>query len=81
VTSQFLEMGKLVALDSLVRGRAGSPRRSWRLLPGVHRRQFVDGRIVTLPFNKSVPVFFYNVKMLERAGFRSSENVPEFRPW
>lgn len=39
-----------------------------------------DGKLVTLPFNKSVPVFYYNRDVIEEYGFRSfPENWDEFR--
>ncbi len=80
-TSQFLEMGKLVELDSLVHGPDGlSAEELADFYPAFLEDNSWDGRIVTLPFNKSVPVFFYNVKMLENAGYQEFPKTwSEFR--
>ncbi|MBN2537409.1 extracellular solute-binding protein, partial [candidate division WOR-3 bacterium] len=69
-TTQFHELGKLVPLDSFVRGDAGlSEAELADFYPAFIEDNSWNGRIVTLPFNKSVPVYFYNIGMLEAAGY------------
>lgn len=80
-TSQFHQLGKLVVLDSLIRGRDGlTEAELGDFYPAFIDDNSWDGRIVTLPFNKSVPVFFYNIEMLEAAGWLEFPRTwPEFR--
>lgn len=80
-TTQFHALGKLLPLDSFVRGPDG--------LTGADLADFYpafvadntwDDVLVTLPFNKSLPVFFYNIEMLKAAGYDSFPRTwPEFR--
>jgi ABC-type glycerol-3-phosphate transport system substrate-binding protein len=69
-TTQFHELNKLVPLDSLVSGPNGlSAEELGDFWPAFIRDNSWDGRLVTLPFNKSLPVFFYNPAMLSQAGY------------
>ena len=69
-TSQFYSLGKLVILDSLIHGPDGfTPLELADFYPAFIEDNTWDGKIVTLPFNKSLPVFFYNVEMLTQAGY------------
>jgi len=80
-TTQFHELGKLVPLDSLIRGPGGlSEEELADFYPAFIEDNSWDGRLVTLPFNKSVPVFFYNIEMLRAAGYEEFPRTwPEFR--
>lgn len=80
-TSHFHSMDKLVVLDSLVRGPDGL---SDGELADFYSAFLDDnswgGKIVTMPFNKSVPVFFYNVGLLAEAGYHEFPRTwDEFR--
>ena len=80
-TTQFYSMNKLVPLDSLVRAPNGLTSEELAdFYPSFIEDNSWDGKLVTLPFNKSVPVFFYNIKMLEDAGYRTfPKSWDEFR--
>ncbi|MEO0074143.1 MAG: ABC transporter substrate-binding protein, partial [candidate division WOR-3 bacterium] len=80
-TAQFHSLGKLVVLDSLIRGADGfSDAELADFYPAFIEGNTWDGRIVTLPFNKSLPVFFYNAEMLAAAGYSEFPKTwPEFR--
>jgi ABC-type glycerol-3-phosphate transport system substrate-binding protein len=69
-TTQFHQLDKLVPLDSLAKGPDGlSEADRADFWPAFIEDNTWDGELVTLPFNKSLPVFFYNREMLARAGF------------
>lgn len=71
-TTQFYQLDKLVVLDSLVKGPDGLGEQELAdFYPAFIEVNSWDGRLVTLPFNKSVPVFFYNIEMLKSAGYES----------
>ena len=80
-TTQFHELGKLVVLDSVVKGPDGlSEEELADFYPSFIEDNSWDGKLVTLPFNKSVPVFFYNIEMLAVAGYEEFPKTwPEFR--
>ncbi len=80
-TSQFHAMDKLVVLDSFVSGPDGlSAEELADFYPAFLDDNSWDGRIVTMPFNKSVPVYFYNAGMLEQAGYQEfPQTWDEFR--
>ncbi len=80
-TTQFYELGKLVVLDSFIKGPDGmSDEELADFYPAFIEDNSWDDRIVTLPFNKSVPVFFYNIEMLRDAGYEEFPRTwPEFR--
>ena len=70
-TTQFYDLDKLVPLDSLTRAADGLTAAELEdFYTSFIDDNYWDGRLVTLPFNKSVPVFFYNIPMLESAGYR-----------
>ncbi|MEO0081029.1 MAG: ABC transporter substrate-binding protein [candidate division WOR-3 bacterium] len=80
-TTQFHQLGKLVVLDSLVNGPAGFSAEDLAdfYAPFLEDNRW-DGRLVTMPFNKSVPVFFYNIEMLRAAGYEKfPSSWDEFR--
>ncbi len=80
-TSQFHLLGKLVVIDSLASGPEGlSADDLADFYPAFVADNSWDGKLVTLPFNKSVPVFFYNIEMLKSAGYEKFPATwPEFR--
>ncbi len=80
-TTQFHQLNKLVLLDSFIKGPDGLTQDELAdFYPSFIEDNSWGGRIVTLPFNKSVPVFFYNIQMLENAGYETFPKTwPEFR--
>lgn len=72
-TTQLHAGGELVYLDSFVRGPDGLTQEDMAdIYPALLENNSWDGRLLTLPFNKSVPVYYYNVPMFAAAG------CPEF---
>lgn len=80
-TTQFHKLGKLVVLDSIIHGPEGLTTAELAdFFPAFIDDNTWDGRIVTMPFNKSLQVFFYNIDTLEAYGFREFPKTwPEFR--
>jgi multiple sugar transport system substrate-binding protein len=80
-TTQFHQLNKLVPFDSLVRGPDGlSEAELADFYPAFIADNTWDGRLITLPGNKSVPVFFYNIEMLDSAGYKTFPTTwAEFR--
>ncbi len=80
-TTQFHELDRLIPLDSFVRSPAGLTASDLGdFYPAFIADNSWDSRLVTMPFNKSVPVFFYNIEMLKRAGYHEfPRKWPEFR--
>lgn len=71
-TTQFYQLNKLVPVDSLIHGPDGLTEAELAdFYPSFLADNSWDGRLITLPGNKSVPVFFYNIKMLEDAGYKT----------
>ncbi|HDR00357.1 MAG TPA: ABC transporter substrate-binding protein [candidate division WOR-3 bacterium] len=69
-TTQFHQLNRLIPLDSLVRGAEGlTADQLDDFYPAFIEGNSWDGELVTLPFNKSVPVFFYNIELLRKAGY------------
>jgi ABC-type glycerol-3-phosphate transport system substrate-binding protein len=80
-TTQLYAGGELVYLDSLVHGPDGfSAADMADIYPALLENNTWDGKLLTLPFNKSVPVYYYNVPMLAAAGYPEFPKTwPEFR--
>ena len=80
-TTQLHAAGELVFLDSLVHGPDGlSDEDMGDIYPALLENNTWDGRLLTLPFNKSVPVYYFNVPMFEQAGYAEFPGTwPEFR--
>ncbi|MBM3323604.1 ABC transporter substrate-binding protein [candidate division WOR-3 bacterium] len=80
-TAQLHHGGELVYLDSFVRGPDGlSSEDLADIYPALLANNSWDGRLLTLPFNKSVPVYYYNAPMYEAAGYMEFPRTwPEFR--
>lgn len=69
-TTQLHAGGELVYLDSFVRGPDGlSAEDLADIYPALLENNSWDGKLLTLPFNKSVPVYYYNVPMFQKAAF------------
>jgi len=80
-TTQLLASDKLVCLDSFVRGPEGlSDSDLADIYPALLENNSWNGRLLTLPFNKSVPVYYYNAGMFRSAGYDSFPSTwPLFR--
>jgi ABC-type glycerol-3-phosphate transport system substrate-binding protein len=80
-TTQLHAGGELVYLDSFAHGPDGlSAEDLADIYPALLENNSWDGRLLTLPFNKSVPVYYYNVPMFAGAGFPEFPKTwPEFR--
>ncbi|MFO7674746.1 MAG: ABC transporter substrate-binding protein [bacterium] len=80
-TTQLLAGGQLVYLDSFVSAPEGlSEQDLLDIFPALLENNSWNGRLLTLPFNKSVPVYYYNVPMYESAGYEEfPASWPEFR--
>jgi len=69
-TAQLHAGGELVYLDSFVHGPQGLTAEELAdIYPALLENNSWDGKLLTLPFNKSVPVYYYNVPMFEQAGY------------
>jgi len=80
-TTQLHAGGELVYLDSFVHGPDGLTEEDMAdIYPALIESNSWDGRLLTLPFNKSVPVYYYHVPMFAGAGYPEFPKTwPEFR--
>lgn len=80
-TSQLHAAGQLEYLEDYIRGPNGLTNEELAdIYPGILENNRWDEKILTLPFNKSVPVYYYNVEMLRQAGYDSFPRTwSEFR--
>jgi multiple sugar transport system substrate-binding protein len=80
-TTQFYEAGDLTPIESLIRSPNGlTPDELADVYPTLIEDNRWDGRILTFPFNKSVPVYFYNTRRFDSLGIsRFPRTWPEFR--
>lgn len=80
-TAQLHASGQLEYLDDYVRGPQGLTEAELAdIYPALLENNSWDGRLLTLPFNKSVPVYYYSVPALREAGYDSFPRTwPEFR--
>lgn len=70
-TSQFYQQNQLFALDSFVYSPNGlSAEEIADIYPVFIENNKWDGKFLTFPFNKSVPVYFYNIAMFESLGIK-----------
>ncbi len=68
-TSELLDAGKIVPIEDYLHGEGGIPDSVVEdILPVFREDNQWDGRFITFPFNKSVPVFFYNMDLFEERG-------------
>ncbi|MCL6465423.1 MAG: ABC transporter substrate-binding protein [candidate division WOR-3 bacterium] len=80
-TTQLFAAGELEFLEDYMNGPDGltEDERS-DIYPRLLENNRWEGKVLTLPFNKSVPVYYYNVNMLKAAGYDSfPNNWEEFR--
>ncbi|MFH0792897.1 MAG: ABC transporter substrate-binding protein [bacterium] len=69
-TTQYLERKRLVPVQNFFSGPDGFTKEELEDIPAVFRQDSTWGQtMVTIPFNKSAYVLFYNEDMLKRAGF------------
>ncbi len=69
-TTQLHAAGRLEFLADYVHGQDGlSEEELADIYPALLANNSWDGRLLTLPFNKSVPVCYYNVELLCQAGY------------
>ena len=72
-TSQFLEANAIVPvekfIDDSVMGMDSSELND--IFPIFIYDNSFDGKLVTMPFNKSVPAYYYNEDMLKKLGFKT----------
>jgi ABC-type glycerol-3-phosphate transport system substrate-binding protein len=70
-TTQFYEQNQLFALDSFVYSPDGLTQAELDDMFAVFAENNKwDGKFLTFPFNKSVPVYFYNIEMFESLGIK-----------
>ncbi len=71
----FYKKGYLVPISSLIKEDSivGD------LFPVFYKDNLIDGKLVTFPFNKSVPVFYYNKDWFDKEGIKFPETWDEFR--
>ena len=63
-TDQFWEAGNLLPMEEFIRKEAGFDLEDF--FPVFIEDNTYDDVLVTLPFNKSVPVFYYNLNLLQQ---------------
>jgi len=80
-TTQLHAESLLEYLDDYVRGPDGlSDADLADIFPALLENNTWDGKLLTLPFNKSVPIYYYNVDMLRAAGYDTFPRTwPDFR--
>jgi len=80
-TTQFYQQGVLLPIDSLIQGPNGlSATDLADIFPIFVEDNTWDGKLLTFPFNKSVPVYFYNIKMFRDNGIKEFPKTwPEFK--
>ena len=80
-TTQLHANGKLEFLEDYARGSEGFTADDLEdVYPRLLENNRWDGKLLTLPFNKSVPVYYYNVDMLRAAGYAEFPRTwPGFR--
>ncbi len=80
-TTQFYQQNQLFALDSFVYSPNGlTAEEIADIYPVFVENNKWDGKFLTFPFNKSVPVYFYNIAMFESLGIKEFPKTwQEFR--
>jgi ABC-type glycerol-3-phosphate transport system substrate-binding protein len=70
-TTQLLTNDYLEPLESYVKGSKGLTSNEFNdIWPVLIQNNTWDGKIITLPFNKSVPVYYYNTELFEKVGIK-----------
>ncbi len=68
-TSELLSAGKIVPLEQYISGDSGIPQEILDdIFPIFIEDNKWNGQFITFPFNKSVPVFYYNMDLFEKYG-------------
>ncbi len=71
-TTQLYTTGELEFLEDFIKGPNGLKEEELAdIYPALLENNRWDGKLLTLPFNKSVPVYYYNVDLLKVAGYDS----------
>ena len=68
-TTQLFVNNKLEPLDNYVKGKKGLTQSELDdIWPVLIQNNTWDNKIITMPFNKSVPVYYYNIDLFREAG-------------
>jgi multiple sugar transport system substrate-binding protein len=80
-TAQLLVNNKLEPLDPYVTGKKGlSIAELDDIWPVLIQNNTWDNKIISMPFNKSVPVYYYNIDVFDRVGIKEFPKTwDEFR--
>jgi ABC-type glycerol-3-phosphate transport system substrate-binding protein len=80
-TTQLLRNDYLEPLESYVKGSKGlTPNEFNDIWPVLIQNNTWDGKIITFPFNKSVPVYYYNTELFQKVGIKEFPKTwDEFR--
>jgi len=80
-TSELLSAGKIVPLDRYIMGENGLGKEILDdIFPIFLEDNRWEGEFITFPFNKSVPVFYYNMDLFEKYGIEEFPKTwDEFR--
>lgn len=80
-TTQLLKNNYLEPLDSYVKGPKGLTKSEFDdIWPVLIQNNTWDEKIITLPFNKSVPVYYYNFELFKKVGIKDFPKTwDEFR--
>jgi multiple sugar transport system substrate-binding protein len=70
-TTQLLTNDYLEPLESYVKGSKGLTSNEFNdIWPVLIQNNTWDGKIITFPFNKSVPVYYYNAELFQKVGIK-----------
>ena len=80
-TTQLFKNNYLEPLDSYVKGPKGLTKSEFDdIWPVLIQNNTWDEKIITLPFNKSVPVYYYNFELFKKVGIKDFPKTwDEFR--
>lgn len=80
-TTQLLNYNYLEPLEVYVKGKKGlSQSELDDIRPVLIQNNTWDNKIITMPFNKSVPVYYYNIDLFDKAGIKEFPKTwDEFR--
>ncbi|MEA3265765.1 MAG: ABC transporter substrate-binding protein [Candidatus Fermentibacteria bacterium] len=79
-TAQLIRGGALVPLDSLMETDSSYTDEMWDdFFPVFQANNTFDGRVYSFPFNKSVPLIYYNVELFDSLGVSPSTTWEEQR--
>jgi multiple sugar transport system substrate-binding protein len=80
-TTQLLSHNYLEPLEKYVKGEKGLSQAEFDdIWPVLIQNNTWDNKIITMPFNKSVPVYYYNIDMFEKADIKKFPKTwDEFR--